>query len=130
MVRCSRAVRVRQAAIGLALLIATAWLSAGGACAHAFMSRSDPRAGTTVAGAPASVRVWFDGPIEPLFAVMRIENARKQRVDTGGARVDPANNTLLELTLPSVGPGRYRVYWSVIARDGHPKDGDFSFTVR
>jgi len=105
-------------------------LSQGGAWAHAFLNRSDPRAGATVSGPPAQVRVWFDGPIEPVFSTIRVENRDRQRVDRGDGHVSQGDPSLLEVGLPPVPPGRYRVVWSVIARDGHRKDGDFVFRVQ
>jgi methionine-rich copper-binding protein CopC len=44
--------------------------------------------------------------------------------------VDSADGTLLEVGLPPLPPGRYRVFWSVVARDGHRTEGDFPFRVK
>ena len=101
-----------------------------GAWAHAFLSRSDPAPGATVASPPKQVRIWFDGPIEPLFLGIRVENRDKQRVDKGDGRVNPADATLLEVGVPPLASGRYRVFWSVVARDGHRKEGDFPFRIK
>jgi methionine-rich copper-binding protein CopC len=32
--------------------------------------------------------------------------------------------------LPALPSGRYRVFWTVVARDGHRTEGDFSFRVK
>jgi len=98
--------------------------------AHAFPDHSEPRVGHTLDASPPAVRIWFDGQIEPVFSTVRVENADKQRVDKGDAAIDPRDNTLLHVSLPPLPPGRYRVFWSVIARDGHRTEGDFSFRVR
>jgi methionine-rich copper-binding protein CopC len=121
--RCRRAARGLLAATALLLIQTGAW-------GHAFLTRSDPPVGATVGAPPARIRVWFDGPIEPLFATIRVENRDKQRVDAGDGRVNPVDNNLLEVSVASLPSGRYRVFWSVIARDGHRKDGDFPFRVR
>jgi methionine-rich copper-binding protein CopC len=110
--------------------LATVLLAAGQASAHAFPDHSEPRVGTTVDRAPAQVRIWFDGAIEPVFSTMRVETDDRQRVDRGDARVSPEDNRLLEVTVPPLSPGRYHVYWSVIARDGHRTEGDFRFRVK
>jgi copper resistance protein C len=112
------------------LAAAALLLPQGGAWAHAFLNRSDPRAGGTLGVPPARVRVWFDGPIEPVFSTIRVENRDRQRVDNGDGHVSPEDPSLLEVGLPPVPPGRYRVVWSVIARDGHRKDGDFAFRIQ
>ena len=113
-------------------LLAVAMLLAvpGWAVAHAFPDHSDPRVGHTLDGSPPAVRVWFDGQIEPVFSTIRVENADRQRVDKRDARVDPKDETLLEVSLPPLSPGRYRVFWSVVARDGHRSEGDFVFRVK
>ena len=108
---------------GLPLLWDSAW-------AHAFVSRSEPRRGATLIEPPAQIRIWFDGPIEQLFATIRVENSDKRRVDKGDSRVSPSDNRLLEVGLPILPPGRYRVFWSVVARDGHRREGDFSFLIK
>jgi hypothetical protein len=96
---------------------------------HAFPDHSEPRVGHSVAP-PPTVRIWFDGAIEPVFSTIRVEDANKHRVDAGDGRVDPADSTLLEVSLPALSPGRYKVFWSVVARDGHRTDGSFPFDVK
>ena len=98
--------------------------------AHAFPDHSEPRVGHTVDASPPAVRIWFDGQIEPVFSTVHVENADKQRVDKGDARIDPKDDTLLQVSLPPLPPGRYRVFWSVIARDGHRTVGDFYFRIK
>ena len=125
--------RARSDAASLArwLVVATVLaLAAGRADAHAFPDHSEPRVGSTVEQAPGQVKIWFDGEIEPVFSTMRVERDDKQRVDKGDARVNPQDNRLLEVAVPPLASGRYRVYWSVIARDGHRTEGDFRFRVK
>jgi methionine-rich copper-binding protein CopC len=98
--------------------------------AHAFPDHAEPRVGTTLEAPPAEVRVWFDGEIEPVFSTIRVENSDKQRVDKGDARVSPADRRLLVVSVPPLSSGKYRVFWSVVARDGHRTDGDFPFRVK
>ena len=107
----------------LVLLPSAAW-------AHAFVSRSEPRAGATLGESPAQIRIWFDGPVEPVSIDIRVENADRQRVDRREGRLSPADNKLVEAGLPPLSPGRYRVFWSVVARDGHRREGTFSFLVK
>ena len=111
------------------LLAATLLLSPVAAWAHAFPDHSEPRVGHTV-DPPRAVRMWFDGEIEPVFSTIRVEDGDKRRVDRGDARVDAKDSTLLEVSLPALAPGRYRVFWSVVARDGHRTEGSFPFQVK
>jgi len=107
------------------LLLAPTW-----AAAHAFPDHSEPRVGHTLEASPPAVRIWFDGQIEPVFSKLRVEDADRRQVDKGDSRVDPADSTLLQVGVPPLPSGRYRVYWTVVARDGHRTEGDFSFRVK
>ena len=100
------------------------------AWAHAFIDRSEPRDGATLAEPPSKVRILFDSPIESLFASIRVENGEQQRVDKGNGRVIQGAKGLLEVGLPPLPRGRYRVFWSVISRDAHRREGNFSFLIK
>ena len=112
------------------VLLAVVLLAPGPAAAHAFPDHSEPRVGATLDRAPDGVRIWFDGEIEPVFSTMRVENADHQRVDRNDARVSAGDSRMLEVSVGPLASGRYRVFWSVIARDGHRTEGDFSFRIK
>lgn len=112
------------------LLGLTVLLAPGAAWAHAFPDHSEPRVGHTLERPPDQVKIWFDGEIEPVFSTIRVENGDRQRVDKGDGHVDPQDNHLLETSLAPLPPGKYRVFWSVVARDGHRTEGDFPFRVK
>lgn len=97
--------------------------------AHVFLDHSEPRVGASLA-APPGVRIWFSGALEPAFSTLRVQDAAGKRVDNGDARVNPSDGTLLEISVPPLPPGTYRVIWSVVAKDGHKAEGDFTFTVK
>jgi methionine-rich copper-binding protein CopC len=118
------------AALRRTLLAGALLLPPGAVWAHAFPDHSDPRVGSTVPAPPAQVRIWFDGEIEPVFSTMRVEDAEKRRVDKGDARVNPQDNRVLEVSVPPLAAGKYYVFWSVIARDGHRTEGDFRFLIQ
>ena len=119
-----------HAAAVTALACAALVLAAGAAWAHAFPDRSEPRVGSSIDTPPVVVRIWFDGRIEPVFSTIRVENRDKQRVDKGDGGVDPGDNRVLQVKVPPLPPGSYRVYWSVVARDGHRTEGDFPFRIK
>ncbi len=101
---------------------ATAW-------GHAFPDHSEPRAGATVQTSPSRARLWFNGVLEPVFSTIKVANALHQQVDTGDGGVNPADHTVLEVSLPPLPAGQYRILWSVVAHDGHRTDGDLSFSI-
>jgi len=98
----------RPAVLAGALVAALALLPLE-AGAHAFVSRTDPHASATLGEPPTLVRIWFDGPVETMFLKLRVENERQQRVDKGDARLNPDDNTQIEIGLPQLPPGRSRV---------------------
>ena len=113
-------VRALWVAAALLIWVTPAW-------GHAFPDHSEPRVGHTLDAPPPTVRVWFDGAIEPVFSTLRVEDGEKRRVDKNDARV---SGTLLEVSLPALPPGRYQVFWSVVARDGHRTEGSFGFRIK
>ncbi len=119
-------------AAGLAGLLTLLWLGVGvhRAAAHAFPERAVPGAGATLRAAPPQVRIWFDGAIEPAFSRLRVTTTGGERVDRGDSQVDPQDPRLLQITLPALSPGVYRVFWSALAVDGHRTEGDYTFTVK
>jgi len=100
------------------------------AWSHAFPDHSDPRVGHTLDASPTAVRIWFDGDIEPVFSRIRVENGNHEQVDSKDGGVDPRDRRLLQVHVPALSPGRYRVFWSVVARDGHRTEGDYAFRIK
>jgi methionine-rich copper-binding protein CopC len=118
--------RVRSAA---AILVTLPLLLAPGAArAHANLDHADPRVGSAIP-APSQVRIWFDSHLEPAFSSIAVHGPGGETVD-GHGRVDPSDPKLLEVDVPQLAPGTYRVTWSVAARDGHRTSGSYTFTVR
>ncbi len=116
-------------AVGL-FLFASLLVVPGVSHGHAFPDHSDPRVGSTLSAPPVGVYIWFDGDIEPAFSTMTVEDATGKRVDQGNSRVDPSNSVLLEVGVPPLSAGTYRVIWNVVARDGHRTTGDYKFTIK
>ncbi|MDA8085753.1 MAG: copper resistance protein CopC [Nitrospiraceae bacterium] len=100
------------------------------ASGHAFPDHSEPEVGSTVSGPVTSVRIWFDSDLEPLFSTIVVKNSAGKQVDKGDSHVAPSNDALLTVDVPPLPPGKYHVYWSVVARDTHRTEGDFTFTVK
>ncbi|OGQ82890.1 MAG: hypothetical protein A3F90_20200 [Deltaproteobacteria bacterium RIFCSPLOWO2_12_FULL_60_19] len=96
---------------------------------HAFPMRSEPRVGRTIVTSPQKVTIWFDGELEAAFSTIAVYNSSKQRIDKGNGRVNPSDATVLEVEIPPLPAGTYRVHWSVVAKDTHRTEGDFPFTV-
>ena len=112
------------------LVLAISLLGVGKAGAHAFLDHADPRVGATLAASVEHVRIWFDSALEPAFSKITVQDAAGKVVDRRDARVNPSDATLLEVGVPRLPPGTYRVIWSVVARDGHRTTGDYMFVIK
>ncbi len=97
---------------------------------HAYPDHADPKVGSTVNVSPAKVRIWFDSELEPVFSTIMVHNANNDMVDKRDGHVDAGDPTLLEVSLPPLPPGVYRVFWSVVARDTHRTSGSYTFTIK
>lgn len=102
----------------------------GIALGHAFPDHADPKVGATVTASPSRVRIWFDSALEPVFSSIKVQDASGKTVDNKDGRVNPSDATLLEVTVPRLSSGSYRVFWSVVARDGHRTTGDYTFVIK
>jgi len=97
--------------------------------AHAFLEHSDPPVGGKVHSAPAAVRIWFTEAIEPAFSSIQVLDATGKQIDKKDMHRDPSNRSLLEVSLPRLGPGTYKVTWRVVSVDTHRTNGDFTFGI-
>ncbi|ROS75373.1 copper resistance CopC family protein [Cellulomonas sp. PhB143] len=123
----SRARRLRDGALalGLAGLLATAGASA--AQAHDVLVSTDPDDGSTVDAAPGTVSLTFDQPALAVGTQIDVFTPDGTDVSVGDAQVvDNVVSQDVGGTLPA---GDYTVQWRVVSADGHPIDGEFSFTA-
>jgi len=104
-------------------------LSASRVSAHAFLEHSDPSVGSKVHSAPAAVRIWFTEAIEPRFSSIQVFDAARKQVDKKDTHLDPSNRSLLQVSLPRLGPGSYKVVWRIVSVDTHRTNGDFTFQI-
>jgi methionine-rich copper-binding protein CopC len=112
------------------LLIALLSLVASSlAQAHAFLDHADPRVGSTVKGSPPVVKIWFTEELEGAFSKIMVSDAKGQEVDRKDSKVDPANKTVMTVSLDSLPAGTYKVTWRAVAVDTHHTMGTFTFTV-
>ena len=97
--------------------------------AHAFLDHAEPRVGATVHPPPAEVKLWFTQELEPAFSTATVLNAAGERVDKADMRVDPADRSLVRVSLEPLAPGVYKVVWRAVSVDTHVTEGDFVFRV-
>jgi methionine-rich copper-binding protein CopC len=112
------------------LLIATAAAASGSALAHATLKQASPSAGTALDAPPKEVVLVFNEKLEGSFSSIKVLDPAGKDVATAKASVDPSDATKLRLGVPPLASGTYTVRWSTVGPDGHPRKGDYTFTVK
>lgn len=97
--------------------------------AHAFLDHAEPAVGSEVKQAPPVVQIWFTEPLEATSSTIKVFDATQKQIDKKDTHSSPSNKALLQVSLPSVSPGTYKVLWRVTSVDGHVTNGDFSFRI-
>jgi copper resistance protein C len=106
-----------------------ALLPAARVSAHVFLEHSNPAVGGKIHSAPAAVRIWFTEAIEPALSNIQVFDATGKQVDRKDTHSDRSSRSLLQISLPRLGPGTYRVAWGVVSVDTHATKGDFRFQI-
>ncbi|KKK38172.1 hypothetical protein WQ57_10215 [Mesobacillus campisalis] len=94
--------------------------------AHSHLQGSTPADGDVVTEPLTEIVLEFDGQIE--------QGSFIEVTTAGGQEFDPQELTIGEGTLTGtfaepLANDEYQVNWSIISADGHPLEGEFSFTV-
>jgi len=97
--------------------------------AHAFLDHAEPAVGSQVHNPPAQVKVWFTERLEPALSRIQVFDAANSEVDKRNVHIDGSNPALLEVGLPALKPGKYKVIWRVVSVDTHVTTGNFTFEV-
>ena len=116
----------------LALVIVTLVLSRpDSASAHANLADADPAPNSVLDTAPSKITIRFTEPLEPSFSAIEVLDSRGRRVDNDDSAVDPANPTVMSVTLRDDLPnGTYTVAWRNLSTvDGHTIRGTFFYSV-
>jgi hypothetical protein len=111
----------------IAAVLTSMWVSP--ASAHARLERAAPAAGSAVRASPPQLKLWFTERLEPAFSKVYVFDRNGNQVDKGDPEVDRADAKLLQVSLPTLAPGTYRVKWRVLSVDTHVSKGDLTFNV-
>ena len=110
----------------LAALCALAAIASPFAAAHAFLDHASPAVGSTVQASPPDVKLWFTQELEPAFSTISVKDASGRQVDKGDRKVSADT---MQVSIPKLAPGRYKVAWRALSVDTHVTEGDFTFEV-
>ncbi|MEA2651054.1 MAG: copper resistance protein [Chloroflexota bacterium] len=120
--------RPTRLAVGATVALAVAILPSG-AMAHAELASSSPAADETLAAAPETVSLVFDGELLPDGTGFTVSNADGGVVGEGELDLTVADRNEIQGDVRVRQPGTYTVAWTAVSADGHEQGGDFAFTV-
>lgn len=102
----------------------------GLAAAHSVLHHSEPARNAILDAPPKAVKLQFSKALEPAFSTLKVYSGDGKQVDDGKAQVTGEERKGLEVALPALPSGTYKVLWSIVAQDGHKMRGDFIFTIK
>lgn len=117
---------VRRWVVAVLLSIAGLLLAATPASAHTTLVSATPSVDGTLGDVPDRVELAFTTPVQARLAQVVVADADGRDHVVGAASTFDSR---VVAELASVAPGRYRVAYRVVAPDGHPVVGEYSFTV-
>jgi copper transport protein len=109
----------------------------GRAEAHAIVVQTDPADGATLSAAPKLIRVWFSEPVVPNLTKLWLVDSTGQSIpvtfteDLAGAPLGPTQQVVLDVAVPHLAPGAYRLTWQTVSNtDLHATSGALVFGVQ
>ena len=93
--------------------------------AHAMLDHANPGVGSSVAGSPGQVTLYFTQQLEPKFSGAEVRNASGARVDKGKS----ISGNVMRIGVGAMPAGGYTVTWHVLSVDTHTTQGSFNFRV-
>ncbi|WP_068674017.1 copper resistance protein CopC [Oceanobacillus sp. Castelsardo] len=94
--------------------------------AHSHLSGSNPADGDIITEPLSEIVLEFDGAIEQ-GSFMDVTTTDGKDVELQELMID--EGTLTGTVVEPLTNGEYQVNWNIISADGHPLEGEFSFTV-
>ena len=122
----SRTLGLRAALLILGVVAASLALPLS-ASAHSEFVSSTPADGDTVSGTPTEIVLTFSAALDPKKSSILLKDSSGAQVAKAG--VDPAKNTVMRMTPPTLDPGAYEIDWTSVATDGDLLRGKVDFTV-
>lgn len=109
----------------LILMAIAAW--PGAAIAHTRLVSSEPQANAVLKTAPERIVLDFSAPPEQGFS--EIQWSQQASPEEWHALEIVQQAARLQAVLPQLAPGRYKIRWSVLSRDGHRQRGVLEFQI-
>ena len=105
-------------------------LSSVPAFAHTHLQEATPAKDSTVAEAPATVRLHFSEGLEVSMCKLEVKDSKTGHVVSDGKPTAPEENDLLQVKLKPLKKEKttYTVIWKAVSKDTHKMEGTYSFT--
>lgn len=109
------------------LLLAILLLSCSGSLyAHTRLLASEPVSGAVLKSAPQRLVLHFSAPPESGFTSIQWAG---EDFSQWHALEPVERENRIEAAMPRLAPGRYKIRWSVLSRDGHRQRGVLEFQI-
>jgi methionine-rich copper-binding protein CopC len=97
---------------------------------HLRLVRAEPAPDTTIATAPAALRLHFSERPEIRGTSLRLSDADAAEIGLGRPVLDPSDDKVLNVAVTgAMRPGAYTVAWRTMSSDGHVVRGEFRFAL-
>jgi methionine-rich copper-binding protein CopC len=96
------------------------------ALAHAKMTTSTPKDGSTVAAGVSEIELGFSASLR--VSMVHVRDANKREIPLKSA-LPTSFSPFVKFNVDALGPGSYEVSWTAVAEDGHVMKGNFAFSV-
>ena len=97
----------------------------GNAFAHTGLESSTPQDGQIITEELQEITLTFEGKIEN-SSTFTLQNSTGEEIS---AEISLAENQMFGKLSNPLENGKYQVHWSIIGADGHPIEGNVSFSV-
>jgi methionine-rich copper-binding protein CopC len=108
------------------LLVASLFLGAAEAQAHAHLERAQPADGSVLTTAPARLVLSFSESARLTALSIEAAGGKPRKL----APLPAQSAREISVALPPLAPGEYVVRWRVLSADGHIVPGRLHFTLR
>jgi len=100
------------------------------AFAHVAVIRVEPADGALLADPPTTMILWFDETMVDRFSSVQLVDRQNQPVSGVTMQVDSDTHDRMRVTLPTLPPGSYTLFWKALSDDdGHLSQGFTTFAV-
>lgn len=107
----------------LSMQVNTAW-------AHATLVKSEPPRRASLSESPKQVQLWFNEEIEASYASVEVLDSDNTIVSVEKPKAVENDLKSVELALPELNPGRYKVQFRVLSVDGHVVESSYDFRIK